>query len=45
MDVDPEAFIKCTTITPGGIASSTPTDKAHINQQEELLGKSINVFV
>ncbi|KAJ8728833.1 hypothetical protein PYW07_006529 [Mythimna separata] len=37
MDVDPEALIKCTTITPGGVASSTPTDKIHINQPEELL--------
>lgn len=25
MDVDPEALIKCTTITSGGVASSTPT--------------------
>jgi hypothetical protein len=24
MEVDPEALIKCTTITPGGVASSTP---------------------
>lgn len=24
MDVDPEALIKCTTITPGGVASSNP---------------------
>lgn len=25
MEVDPEALIKCTTITPGGVASSTPS--------------------
>ncbi|XP_047027587.1 AT-rich interactive domain-containing protein 2 isoform X3 [Helicoverpa zea] len=36
MDVDPEALIKCTTITPGGVASSTP-DKVVINQPEDLL--------
>lgn len=24
MEVDPEALIKCTTITSGGVASSTP---------------------
>uniref|UniRef100_A0A2A4JSN0 ARID domain-containing protein n=1 Tax=Heliothis virescens TaxID=7102 RepID=A0A2A4JSN0_HELVI len=36
MDVDPEALIKCTTITPGGVASSTP-DKVVISQPEDLL--------
>ncbi|CAH0664112.1 unnamed protein product [Spodoptera exigua] len=33
MDVDPEALIKCTTITPGGVASSTPTDKVHVPEE------------
>ncbi|CAH0591515.1 unnamed protein product [Chrysodeixis includens] len=37
MDVDPEALIKCTTITPGGVASSTPTEKVIMNPQEDLL--------
>ncbi|XP_026736293.1 AT-rich interactive domain-containing protein 2 isoform X3 [Trichoplusia ni] len=39
MDVDPEALIKCTTITPGGVASSTPTEKVLINPQEEVVPK------
>ncbi|KAM3966027.1 LOW QUALITY PROTEIN: brahma associated protein 170kD [Aphomia sociella] len=38
MDVDPEALIKCTTITPGGIASSTPVgEKVIINSGEEVV--------
>ncbi|KAJ0172707.1 hypothetical protein K1T71_011846 [Dendrolimus kikuchii] len=39
LDVDPEALIKCTTITPDGIASSTPAvqDKVIINAPEDLL--------
>ncbi|CAH2055845.1 unnamed protein product, partial [Iphiclides podalirius] len=40
MDVDPEALIKCTTITPGGVASNTPTlqgDKVIINTSDEVL--------
>ncbi|XP_068622955.1 AT-rich interactive domain-containing protein 2 [Battus philenor] len=40
MDVDPEALIKCTTITPGGVASNTPTlqgDKVIVNTAEEVL--------
>ncbi|CAG4987255.1 unnamed protein product [Parnassius apollo] len=40
MDVDPESLIKCTTITPGGVASNTPTlqgDKVIISTAEELL--------
>ncbi|CAG9782248.1 unnamed protein product [Diatraea saccharalis] len=38
MEVDPEALIKCTTITPCGIASSTPTaEKVIINAPEEAL--------
>ncbi|XP_063366127.1 AT-rich interactive domain-containing protein 2 [Cydia amplana] len=42
MDVDPEALIKCTTITPGGIASSTPTiqgDKMLIKTEENTAVK------
>ncbi|XP_075981981.1 brahma associated protein 170kD [Anticarsia gemmatalis] len=39
MEVDPEALIKCTTITPGGVASSTapvaPTEK--VVAAEDLL--------
>ncbi|XP_045504599.1 AT-rich interactive domain-containing protein 2 isoform X3 [Colias croceus] len=37
MDVDPEALIKCTTITPGGVASNTPAlqgDK--VNMTEDI---------
>ncbi|XP_073954613.1 brahma associated protein 170kD isoform X4 [Choristoneura fumiferana] len=37
MDVDPEALIKCTTITSGGVASSTPTiqgDKIVLKTEE-----------
>lgn len=39
MDVDPEALIKCTTITSGGVASSTPTpaDKVTAINPEDLL--------
>ncbi|XP_059056851.1 AT-rich interactive domain-containing protein 2 isoform X3 [Achroia grisella] len=38
MDVDPEALIKCTTITPGGVASSTPVgEKIIINAPEEVV--------
>ncbi|KAG6446935.1 hypothetical protein O3G_MSEX004657 [Manduca sexta] len=38
MDVDPETLIKCTTITPGGVASSTPAvpEKA-TNPTEEVI--------
>ncbi|KAF9818201.1 hypothetical protein SFRURICE_003942 [Spodoptera frugiperda] len=39
MDVDPEALIKCTTITPGGVASSTPTDKVHVPVEEPIVPK------
>ncbi|XP_022823434.1 AT-rich interactive domain-containing protein 2 isoform X4 [Spodoptera litura] len=39
MDVDPEALIKCTTITPGGVASSTPTDKVHAPVEEPIVPK------
>ncbi|KAJ2945206.1 hypothetical protein O0L34_g9275 [Tuta absoluta] len=38
MEVDPEALIKCTTITPGGVASTTPIqEKIIINAPEEML--------
>ncbi|KAL0829739.1 hypothetical protein ABMA28_003233 [Loxostege sticticalis] len=38
LDVDPEALIKCTTITPGGIASSTPAaEKVYINSADDSL--------
>ncbi|XP_053616274.1 AT-rich interactive domain-containing protein 2 isoform X3 [Plodia interpunctella] len=38
MDVDPEALIKCTTITPGGVASTTPAgDKVIINAADDSL--------
>ncbi|XP_052749931.1 AT-rich interactive domain-containing protein 2 isoform X4 [Galleria mellonella] len=38
MDVDPEALIKCTTITPGGVASSTPVgEKVIITTPEEAV--------
>ncbi|XP_038218703.1 SWI/SNF nucleosome remodeling complex component [Zerene cesonia] len=37
MDVDPEALIKCTTITPGGVASNTPAviqgDKVNVPEE------------
>ncbi|XP_072945631.1 uncharacterized protein Bap170 [Epargyreus clarus] len=39
MELDPEALIKCTTITPGGIASNTPTvqgDKVCLNASEDV---------
>ncbi|XP_049878568.1 AT-rich interactive domain-containing protein 2 isoform X3 [Pectinophora gossypiella] len=40
LEVDPEALIKCTTITPGGVASSTPAvqgDKVIISAPEEII--------
>ncbi|KPJ02085.1 AT-rich interactive domain-containing protein 2 [Papilio xuthus] len=41
MEVDPEALIKCTTITPGGVASNTPLqgDKVVITSDEVLVPK------
>ncbi|KPJ18873.1 AT-rich interactive domain-containing protein 2 [Papilio machaon] len=42
MEVDPEALIKCTTITPGGVASNTPAlqgDKVVITSEEVLAPK------
>ncbi|CAB3225415.1 unnamed protein product [Arctia plantaginis] len=40
MDVDPEALIKCTTITPGGVASSSPAapqEKVNVITSEDMI--------
>ncbi|RVE51462.1 hypothetical protein evm_003863, partial [Chilo suppressalis] len=39
LEVDPEALIKCTTITPGGVASSTPVPEKVINAPEEAMAQ------
>ncbi|XP_050672817.1 AT-rich interactive domain-containing protein 2 isoform X3 [Leptidea sinapis] len=43
MDVDPEALIKCTTITPGGIA--TTTEKIAMPAEEILVPKEEPVHI